>query len=203
VTGSREKTSSSEKRLRDPNPVSSVPDEELVRLARVSADAFAALYLRYIDHVFRYVYSRVGQVHDAEDIAADVFLAVLGQLEAYLDQGRFRAWLFAIARNKLADYFRHHQHPADLEEVEPAGDVRELELVVEHRIRMKRLASSISCLSPDRADAISLVVFGGLSPREVGQVLEKSENAVKMLISRAVRDLSERLDSWCSSGGET
>lgn len=65
--------------------------------------------------------------------------------------------------------------------------------MVEQRLRLERVAQALRGLSPDRAEALSLRVFGGLNTAEVGQVMGKSQAAVRMLVHLAVRDLRERL----------
>ena len=65
--------------------------------------------------------------------------------------------------------------------------------VVEQRLRLERVTRALRSLSPDRVEALSLRVFGGLNAAEVGRVMDRSEAAVRMLVHRAMRDLRERL----------
>src|ERR1035437_4731989 len=93
--------------------VTNLPDDPaLIEQARRDPEAFAALYRRYLTPVYRYLYSRLGSVHDAEDITTQVFIDALEGLSAnhYRAWGCFSAWLFTIARRRLADFYR--QRPA-------------------------------------------------------------------------------------------
>lgn len=65
--------------------------------------------------------------------------------------------------------------------------------MVEQRLRLEQVTRALRGLSPDRAEALSLRVFGGLNTADVSRVMGKSEAAVRMLVHRAVRDLRERL----------
>ena len=71
--------------------------------------AFAELYRRYVRRVYRYLYSHVGEEAEAEDLTAQVFTAAWESRRRYQEQGAFAAWLFRIARNKIADYFRRER----------------------------------------------------------------------------------------------
>ncbi len=81
-------------------------DGSLAKAARTDRDAFDVLYRRYVDRVYRYCYVHAGNRPDAEDLAAQTFVAVLESLPRYGGRGPFAAWLFGIARRKCADYHR-------------------------------------------------------------------------------------------------
>ena len=82
----------------------------LVRLAQTDAQAFGALYDRYVQRVYRYCYYRTNNPPDAEDLTAQIFLAALEGLPRYRQDGHFAAWLFSIARKKVADFHRRAPH---------------------------------------------------------------------------------------------
>ncbi len=82
----------------------------LVRRTRTDAQAFGALYDRYVQRVYRYCYYRTSNTHEAEDLTAQIFLAALEGIPRYRQDGHFAAWLFSIARNKVAAYHRRAPH---------------------------------------------------------------------------------------------
>lgn len=90
-------------------------DAALVQATRRDPAAFAALYRRYVGPVYRYLYSRLGDVPEAEDLTAQVFAEALQALPGYRERQRFAAWLFSIARRRAADHYRrrHPQQPLD------------------------------------------------------------------------------------------
>src|SRR3954453_19558367 len=92
-------------------------DTQLVRSAQTDRTAFAPLYDRYFDTVYRFCYFRLGNSQDAEDASSDVFTRALANLGRFrTDEGEdgFRCWLFAIARNIVTDYQRARtRHPSD------------------------------------------------------------------------------------------
>ncbi len=175
-------------------------EQALVRAARHDPAAFTQLYREYLRPVYSYALSRIGNGEEAKDITSQTFLAALQGIEQYRGQSSFSTWLFGIARHKCADYLRSRHRAGqrvsmDAAEKEPAREPQPDD-VIEQRARFEALARSLTLLSPDQAEAVSLRVFGGLSAAEVGQVMGKSEPAVKMLVHRAVRELRTRLGDW-------
>src|SRR5262249_13943042 len=135
--------------------------------------------------------------HLAQDLAAQTFLAALEGISRYRGEGEFVAWLLSIARNKAMESFRKRQAsgasvPRELAAGVASADASP-ERVIAARLRLEQVVRGLRAMAPERAEALQLRVFGGLSVAEVGAVMGKSEAAVKMLVSRAVRDLRERL----------
>ena len=98
---------------RHPQSPASQPQDEwaieaaLVVRAQKNSQAFSELYERYIDRIYSYVYSRVQNVQDAEDLTARIFYRALDRLDRYEDRGLpFGAWLFRIAHNLVANWHR-------------------------------------------------------------------------------------------------
>jgi RNA polymerase sigma-70 factor (ECF subfamily) len=169
-------------------------DKTLARDARTDRDAFAQLYRRHADRVYRYLLVRLSDQHLAQDVTAQTFLAALERLAAYRGEGEFISWLLAIARNKAADALRSRSSSFSLEDADALESLQPSpEQVVEARLRLDAVALALRTIAPERAEALALRVVGGLSAAEVGVVMGKSEAAVKMLVSRAIHDLRARL----------
>ena len=176
-----------------------------VRAAQRDRAAFGALYRRYVERVYGYCFYLLGDHHDAEDATERTFLAALGAIDRFRDDGAtFRAWLFRIAHNELANSLRqrHRRHgrTTRLEDgPEPMADVDPARLVgVADEAR--RLRAAVSRLSDDRRQVIVLRFVDGLSAREIGVVLGRSEGAVRVLQHRALRDLAALLAARPDSG---
>ncbi len=175
-------------------------DGWLVRQARQSPQEFALLYDRHMTSVYRYLLARVGDVHDAEDLTSQTFLEAFEHLDSYRGTGAFRAWLLRIARNKVIDHYRRRRPQVSLSEetewIVDAGEAssESMEAIVEHSVQMAQVARKLRTLSPDRAEAVALRIFGGLEVTEVAQTLGKPEPAVRMLLHRGVRDLQAQLN---------
>jgi len=176
-----------------------------VRAAQRDRAAFGALYRRYVERVYGYCFYLLGDHHDAEDTTERTFLAALGAIDRFRDDGAtFRAWLFRIAHNELANSLRQRQRrrrrTTRLEDgPEPMADVDPARLVgVADEAR--RLRGAVSRLTDDRRQVIVLRFVDGLSTREIGVVLGRSEGAVRVLQHRALRDLAAILAARPENG---
>ena len=171
------------------------PDLPDVLAAQRDPAAFAVLYRRYLDRVYGYGFHLLGDHHDAEDATERTFLAALAAIDGYRDTGAtFRAWLFRIAHNELANALRARSRRATGRlELEPsAGDPDPAQLA-DRADDARRVRAALSELSDDRRQVLVLRFVDGLSAREIGVVLERSEGAVRVLQHRALRDLAALL----------
>jgi RNA polymerase sigma-70 factor (ECF subfamily) len=170
-------------------------ERHLVRQAIHDVEAFAELYRRHLTRVYRYHMAHVGNARDAEDLTSQTFMAALEGIRSFRGSGSFAAWLFGIASKKRLMFFRKagKQPEVTLDTAlqtpspEPPTDK-----AVYHRLQLEAVSRALRQISPERAEALILTYFGGLSHAEAGRVLNKSEAAVKMLISRGLQDLRER-----------
>lgn len=174
------------------------PDLVDVRAAQADRAGFGILYRRYLDRVYGYCFYLLGDHHDAEDATERTFLSALSAIDGFSDEGStFRSWLFRIAHNQLANTLRarSRQRVESLDGVpEPAstgGDPARLASLA-HDAR--RLRASVASLSEDRRQVVILRFVDGLSAREIGVVLGRSEGAIRVLQHRALRELAAHLE---------
>ena len=165
----------------------------LARKAIASAEAFAELYRRHVTRVYRYHMAHTGNVSDAEDLTSQTFMSALEGIHSFRGDGSFAAWIMGIASRKRALFFRGRRLEVPLEAALhlPTSDLPTDQSADQH-LQLERVAIALKQISADRAEAIILCIFSGLNYPEAGCVLRKSEAAVKMLVSRGLRDLRER-----------
>lgn len=166
-------------------------DATLLEHARRDPDAFGVLYRRYLTPIYRYLYRRLGNPHDAEDLTAQVFTEALEGLLArhYREGGCFIAWLFTITRRRTADFYR--QCPVE-QLGDPPSPEPSLVAAVEKGEDLHRLAHLLSQLDEDRQELLRMRFSAGLSFAEIGQIEGRNEAAVKMTIYRTLEHLRER-----------
>lgn len=175
--------------------VAEVDDEILVRMAKDDMTAFSALYERYATQVYRYLLVRVGNVQDAQDLTSQTFMAAMKGLHSFKEQSPFPAWLLGIARNKAADLFRRRRPVSELDEaVEAADSGDDMDDIIDRQMAVEKVARKLQTISPERAEALSLRLFGGLEVAEISQMMGKQEPAVRMLVFRGLRDLQAQLN---------
>lgn len=167
-------------------------DAILVRAARHDRSAFAALYRRYVTPVYRYLYSRVGNAADAEDLTSQVFIDALEGLPRYRERGSFAGWLFTIARHRAADYHRHTPPALSLDEARdcPAEADGPLAQAVQGEA-LQQLGSLVARLDEEKQELLRLRFAAGLSYPQMATVLGRREAAVKMAVHR----LLDRLEA--------
>ncbi|MBK9926653.1 MAG: RNA polymerase sigma factor [Anaerolineales bacterium] len=171
-----------------------IEDEaNLARLAVTDTNAFAELYRRNVTRVYRYHVAHTGNVKDAEDLTSQTFMAAMEGIRSYRGTGSFAAWIMGIASKRRLMYFRGRRPEVQLD---AALHVPSPGLATDkaafQRLKLESIASALKKIPSERAEAIILSYFGGLSNIETSRVLNKSEAAVKMLISRGLQDLRER-----------
>lgn len=168
-------------------------EHELARLAISDIDAFAELYRRHITRVYRYHVAHVGNARDAEDLTSQTFIAALEGIRSFRGTGSFAAWILGIASRKRLMFYRGNKPEVPLEVAltYPSPDLP-TDKAATQRLEFEAVSRALRQISPERAEALILTYFGGLSHAEAGRVLNKSEAAVKMLVSRGLQDLRER-----------
>ena len=166
----------------------------LVTAALEDPAAFGRLYDRYVQPIYRYVYSRVGSAHAAEDITSQTFMSAYESLARYRERGQFSAWLFRIARSKLTDHFRRSRREVGLE---AAGEILEREDALGTLIRaeeLSRIRAIIKNLNEEEQDLIRLRYVADLSFAEIADLLGKREDAVKKSVYRLLARLKSQME---------
>ena len=167
---------------------------QIIAATRQDPQVFGELYSLYAQPVFRYLYSRMGSVPEAEDATAQTFLAALERFPKYRHDGYFASWLFSIARNKAMDYFRKRRKETSLDEAEfiPA-DASMLQQVIKTE-RVAALSKLISALSEEEQELIRLRYIAELSFADIGHLLRKKEDTVKKSLYRLLARLKVQLE---------
>jgi RNA polymerase sigma-70 factor (ECF subfamily) len=180
-------------------PSTAQEEAALVERAKAEPAAFGILYERYIDRVYAYIYHRVGNAQDTEDLTARTFYRALDKLHTYEDRGLpFSAWLFRIAHNLVANWHRDRgrRRFLSLDKLwshSKEGDTPEEQF--EREENHAALWEAIDRLPEDRRKLL-LYKFGSrLSNIEIGELLQKSESAIKSLYFRTLATLRKELET--------
>jgi len=163
-----------------------------------NASALSELYTLYFPRVYRYILARTGNTYDAEDLAEEVFMRVLEAIERFQwREAPFSAWLFRIAHNAIANSHRARRR----RRTQPIADARQQAApgadpasVVARADQQREIRAALARIPAERRHAILLRFVDGLSAREIGAVLDRSDGAARVLLHRALRDLAAELD---------
>jgi RNA polymerase sigma-70 factor, ECF subfamily len=181
--------------MADP-PWADADDATLVIAAQLDRRAFAPLYMRYVEPVYRYCVRWLGVKEAAEDVTAHVFARAMDALPRFRNDGpSFRSWLFAIAHNALVDAQRA-QRPTgsfSLAAVVPDGRPGPEDQALADE-EQRTVLELLSGLAPEQRRVLELRL-AGLTTKEIAAVLGRSPEAVRMTQSRAAARLREMLGS--------
>jgi RNA polymerase sigma-70 factor (ECF subfamily) len=182
--------------------IDSRDEEEIIQATREDKTMFVHLYRRYVKDVYRYAFSRLNNLQEAEDITSQTFLTALQSFDQFRGDGCFGAYLTGIARRLIARSFLHTQDEW-VNEAEHKVETKAIsEEQVSQKMTLEQVISELSTIPDSRAEAIRLHYFAGLQMKEVAQVMHKSEMAIRMLVHRGIVDLKKRLVNGNEPQGE-
>jgi RNA polymerase sigma-70 factor (ECF subfamily) len=174
-------------------------DVNLNRAIQGDHEAFGKLYEDYVERIFNYVYYRTGNQYDAEDLTAKVFFRAMRRIPQYQERGLpVTAWLYRIAHNLVANWHRDRGRRPEISLDEgftsiPHSEHPEITLLqLEEQDHLLRI---IRDLPPDRQQLIILKFVEHMSNYEIGQIMGKTEGAVKSLYHRTLLSLRVEMET--------
>ncbi len=174
-------------------------ERALIQQARQDPEAFGKLYQTYVKRIYNYHYRHTGNQIEAEDLTSRTFFRALRNIPYYKDRGiPFQAWLFRIAHNLVVNWYRDQsRHPTFSLEITHSnlhahrGDPQLNLLESEKQELLMRL---IDGLPEVRKTLLLLKFVEQMSNVEIGEVLGKSEGAIKSLYHRTLLDLRQSIE---------
>jgi len=186
------------------------PDHELMkRIGSGDRAAFKQLVEKYQWMVMKTIYRYIGNHHEAEDLAQEIFFSVYRAAKRYTPQAKFSTWLYRVVANHCLNYRRKLKRGVLLTSIDNSSsgserpslqlsqpqDQQPEKLLEQQEIHaaLKRVISEL----PDRQRiALILYRFEGLSYKEIANVLGCSLSAVESLLFRAMTMLKEKLKPY-------
>jgi RNA polymerase sigma-70 factor (ECF subfamily) len=177
-----------------PNDRLQVDDSTVQKAVQGDGAALAQIYDTYTRDIYRYIFSKVGNSPDAEDLTAQTFMAVLESLPRYHHRGKFSAWIFQIARNKVMDHFRRSKHDSPGIPLELSYSDGSLDRVIQDEA-YERLASVMEALTDEERELIRLRYVAQLSFVEIAELLGRKKDAVRKTLARLLERLSRQMEA--------
>jgi len=169
-----------------------------VRASRGESAAFGLLYDKHVDAIYRYVYYRVRDDAEAEDLTSDVFMRALKAMPRYEPRQAFLAWLYRIARNAVIDRARRGNRQVSYEDAleHPTPDqiVVPDEQVLAHSDN-ETLRGALAKLTPLQQEVIVLRFLEGYSTEEIAKIVGKRAGTVRGIQFRAIGTLRQLIPS--------
>ena len=167
------------------------------------SEAFGVLYERYVTRIYNYIYYRIGSSYDAEDLTERVFMRALRHIGSYNNRGLpFSAWLYRIAHNLVANWYRDNSRRKEIpldDGIMTSHQSSFPEQEVMHTEEREWLLQVIRKLPSDRQQLVILKFVDHLSNAEIGQIMSRTEGAIKSLYHRTLLTIRDEL-LWLSSG---
>lgn len=170
-------------------------EEELdwIRRAQKDPESFGPLYRKYHEQIFRYIYQRMDDEETAFDVTSQVFLKALNNLNRYEYRGvPFSSWLYRIAKSELYQSFRDRKAQRTVN----IDSFQLFELIddIEEDNRDENRTKLFHCLKQMKEKDMQLIemrFFEKRSFREIGEILEITENNAKVKAFRAIEKLKQ------------
>jgi len=155
-------------------------------------EAFAKLYDAYVERVSRYIYFRVSEERDMEDLVSQVFLKAWENLDRYkMGSSPFVAWLYTIARNLVIDHYRTKKNTLSLEEARALpSDMEMPDEEAQMHFDLEAMRDSLQVLSKDQQQVLILKYIAGLPNESIAKVMNKQEGTIRGLQMRALQTLA-------------
>ncbi|MFD2370411.1 sigma-70 family RNA polymerase sigma factor [Brevibacillus sp. GCM10020057] len=163
----------------------------------LTTEQFTEIYERYFDRVYKYIYYRIQNQYESEDICSQVFETVIAKFHTFSEErASFEVWLFAIARNAVTDYFRsrnkrfHFSLDSIAEFIMPKSSPEELAIQNDtHRTLFQALAK----LRDKEKNILALKFAAGLKNAEIAAMMNISESNIGVVVYRSLKKLEKIL----------
>lgn len=176
----------------------------LLKAQRGDVDAFADLYEKYSPKIYRFIYYRLNDKEEADDITQEVFLRAWGNIKKYkIKKFPFSAWLYRITKNALIDYWRAGKKQISLENelnefsysAQLANEPQDLNSAIDDEFNLNKIKTAFNFLPDSQKETIVLRFINDLEIEEVAKILNKSISTARVIQHRAIKNLRKILEA--------
>lgn len=166
-------------------------DEIIIKeIKNGNKEIFGKLVEKYQDSLFTFIFYSVKDEGNAKDILQETFIKALKEIDKYKEEGKFKAWLWTIARNKVMDFYRKGGKTVPLEE-EIIKQEDETSQKALGQIELNHIKSLIENLPPEQKEVILMRQY--LSFKEIASVLNCPLGTVLARLNRAIKKIQKSL----------
>ena len=152
--------------------------------------SFGALYDEYVRDIYRFIYYKTHQKEVSEDLTSHVFMKALEKIQSFKgEKGKFRGWLYQIARNTVIDYYRTQKKTDNIEDAWDISSDDDVEQEVNKQFDKEELRKYLSQLKSEQRDIILMRLWQDMSYEEIALALGKSESNCRVTFSRGIAQL--------------
>jgi RNA polymerase sigma-70 factor (ECF subfamily) len=169
----------------------------MVRVKRGEIEHLGSLFERYHRRLFAFFYRLTHRRDVSEDLVQAVFERILKYRESFAEDKAFTSWMFGIARNLHLDYYKGQKKEyltidhIDFETLQYDSNAHhpDNELELDHWFVRKAL----NRLEPDKKQVLVLSRYEGLRYKEIADIMDCTESAVKVRVFRALQEMKETI----------
>lgn len=148
------------------------------------------VYIEYKDRVMRYLLKKVQNLHDAEDLASEVFLKAFKKLESFDEsKASFSTWIYTVARNTVIDYYRTRKDSTELDENLTVSEYADTSLLKNETLEI--LADALESLDERSRNIVILHYYNGLTLKSISDAIGISYSHTKLLHNKALTELKK------------
>ena len=177
----------------------------LVERAKNDKEAFAELYDKYCSQILGYVIKRTANIEIAQDVTSQVFFKAYKNIGQFHWRGvPFSSWLYKIASNEIANYFRERKrrrqylennyNSIETPNPSPEGELAQAQEDLRKYEEFLSVHENISKLSFKYQEVITLRYFEHKQLKDIGEILDKNEGTVKSLLYRGLKKLRKLME---------
>lgn len=161
-------------------------------------DAFAELYDRYIEQIYRFVFFKLSDTHEAEDVTSEIFLKTWDYLTSPGSKtiDKFGSFIYQVARNKVVDVYRKRakRRTYSFEEVPDVAEEVTIDIRVVQTEQKDELLVAVKKMKQEYQEVVVLRYIDELSIKDMAAVMNKRQTAVRVTLHRAMKKLQKILE---------
>lgn len=162
-------------------------------------DSFGEVYDYYFSKIYNFIFARIRDVNDADEIVSVVFEKAFSKLDTFdSTQASFSTWLFSITKNTIRNFLRTKKIRTFVELDDNNEKFQDNTKVDEQLITKevnKDLMKALDQLSQREKEVVSLKFWGALSNKEIGQITGMKSNHVGVTLHRALKNMKSSIES--------
>ena len=171
-----------------------VENKLIAKIKNGETEYFAEIYELFAQKIYAFIFYKTFHRETAEDLTSQTFTRALEKICSFNPRkGNFNSWIYAIARNSVVDFYRTKKDSKNIDDIFDLADPTDIPAEFAQKNDFAEIRAALRKISPRQREIILLRIWEGLKFREIAEVLEKSEAAVKMDFARGLRNLKKEI----------